>query len=72
MPLGWLASPEPPPPVEQPPNELQLDQRLRSGALAPEDVDWIPRGAAKSGVLKRRNSGALELALILSSSETLS
>jgi beta-lactamase superfamily II metal-dependent hydrolase len=49
MPLGWLASPDGPPPVEQPTNELQLDQRLRTGALVPEDVDWIPRDAAKAG-----------------------
>jgi beta-lactamase superfamily II metal-dependent hydrolase len=49
MPLGWLASPEGPPPIEQPTNELQLDQRLRTGALGPEDVDWIPRDAAKPG-----------------------
>jgi beta-lactamase superfamily II metal-dependent hydrolase len=50
MPLGWLASPDEPPPVEQPTNELQLDQRLRTGALVPEDVDWIPRDAAKPGI----------------------
>lgn len=49
MPLGWLGGPEEPPPVEQPRNELDLDQRLRTGALAPSDVDWIQPDSARPG-----------------------
>jgi beta-lactamase superfamily II metal-dependent hydrolase len=49
MPLGWLGSPDEPPLVEQPANHLQLDQRLRTGVLIPEDVAWISRDAAKPG-----------------------
>ena len=50
MPLGWLASPEPAAPIEQPTNELNLDHRLRNGALAPEDVDWVRPDGAKPGM----------------------
>lgn len=49
MPLGWLGLPEGPPPVEQPANELNLDRRFRTGALAPQDVDWIRNDNAKPG-----------------------
>lgn len=49
MPLGWLGGPEEPAPVEQPRNELDLDHRLRTGALTPADLEWVEPGTVKEG-----------------------